>query len=71
MLDDETSCARAQHIHITSRNCNDHINYGNEMDEVDNKASYITPRDGNDVNDNGDKVDKVINKASYITSPDG
>ena len=61
----------AQHFHLTSHNGNNDINYGNEVDEVDNKALYIEPRDSNDVNNYGGKVDKVNDKASYITSPDG
>jgi hypothetical protein len=68
--DNETSCARAQHIHIDLRNCDDHINYGNKVDKVDNKALYIAPQDGDDVNNNGNKIDKVDNKTSYITLPD-
>ena len=69
--DDKTSCARAQHIHIVSCSCNDHINYGNEVDEVDDKTSNIAPQDGNDVNNNGSEVNKVDDEASYITLPDG
>jgi hypothetical protein len=71
VLDNEALCVSAQHFHLTSHNGNNDINYGNEVDEVDNKALYIEPRDSNDVNNYGGKVDKVNDKASYITSPDG
>ncbi len=71
MSEDEASCTRAQHIHIASRNDDDDINYGDEVDEVDNEASYIAPQDGDDVNNYGNEVDEVDDKASYITSPDG
>ena len=71
VLDDEASCARAHHIHIASHNGNDDINYGDKVDEVDDKALYIAPQDSNDVNNYGDKVDKVDNEVLYITLPDG
>ena len=71
VLDNEALCTRVQHIHIASRNGNDDINYGNKVDESDNKASYIAPQDGADVNNYDDEVNKVNNKALYITLPDG
>jgi hypothetical protein len=45
-VDDEASCASARHFHIASRDGNDDNYYGNEVDKVDDEASYITLPDG-------------------------
>ncbi len=45
-VNDEASCASARHFPIASLNGDDDNNYGNEVDKVDNKASYITSPDG-------------------------
>ncbi len=45
-VDDKALCASARHFPIASLNGNDDNNYGNEIDKVDDKASYITSPDG-------------------------
>ncbi len=45
-VDDEASCTSARHFHNASRDGDDDNNYGNEVDKVDNEASYITLPDG-------------------------
>ncbi len=45
-VNDKASCASARHFPIASLNGEDDNNYGNEVDKVDNEASYITLPDG-------------------------
>ncbi len=45
-VDNEALCASARHFHIASRDGDDDNNYGNEVNKVDDEASYITLPDG-------------------------